>query len=87
MGPCARYKDVRINTDTKGREETIRLLMEATDENTKTGALFAAAGHYLEDRRNKQKIADKLDREHLEALSTSELPLRRGDTEVGPFNE
>lgn len=78
---------MRINTDTKGREETIRMLMQATGENTKTGALFAAAEHYLQDRRNKERIADDLPREHLEALSTSELPLRRGETRVGPFED
>jgi hypothetical protein len=61
--------------------------MQATGENTKVGALFAAADHYLQDRRQKERVADELSREHLEALSTSELPLKRGETRVGPFED
>jgi hypothetical protein len=75
---------MRINTDTKGRDETIRMLMQATDENTKVGALFVAAEHYLNDKRNKERIADELERETLDALSTPELPMSRGETKVGP---
>jgi hypothetical protein len=78
---------MRIRTDTAGRDETLRQLMQATGENTKVGALFAAADHYLQDRRQKERVADELSREHLEALSTSELPLKRGETRVGPFED
>ena len=53
-------------------------------ENTKVGALFVAAEHYLNDKRNKERVADELDRETLEALSTAELPMERGETKVGP---
>lgn len=74
---------MRINTDTKGREETIRMLMEATGENTKVGALFVAAEHYLNDKRNKERVADELPREFVEKLSTPELPMERGKTSVG----
>jgi hypothetical protein len=84
MASGSRQTTIRLGN---GREQTLEYLKEATGESTNTGALFAAAAHYLEDKRQKEKIADELDREHLEALSTSELPLRRGDTEVGPFNE
>lgn len=53
------------------------MLMQATGENTKTGALFAAAEHYLEDKRNKERVIDDLvtNPELVDALSTSELPL------------
>jgi hypothetical protein len=74
---------MRINTDTKGREETIRMLMEATGENTKVGALFVAAEHYLNDKRNKERVADELPRNLVEDLSTPELPMERGETTVG----
>lgn len=71
----------------KGREQTLEYLKEATGESTNTGALFVAAEHYMNDRRNKEEIADDLSREHLEALSTPELPLERGETRVGPFDD
>ena len=85
MAPCARYRHMRINTDTKGREETIRLLMQATGESTKTGALFAAAEHYLQDRRQKQRLVSDLDRDTAERLSTKQLPIEAPDPQVGPF--
>ena len=68
---------MRIRTDTKGRDETLRLLMQATGENTKVGAIFAAAEHYLEDKRNKEQVIGELvtNPELVEKLSTSELPL------------
>jgi len=68
---------MRIRTDTKGRDETLRMLMQATDENTKVGALFAAAEHYLEDKRNKERLIDELvtNPDLVEKLSTSELPM------------
>lgn len=74
---------MRINTDTKSRDETIRMLMEATGENTKVGALFVAAEHYLNDKRNQERVADELPRDALEELSTPELPMERGETKVG----
>jgi hypothetical protein len=78
---------MRINTDTKGREETIRLLMQATGESTKTGALFVAAEHYLQDRRQKQRLVSDLDRDMAERLSTKQLPIEAPDPQVGPFDE
>jgi hypothetical protein len=68
---------VRIRTGTKGREETIQMLMDATGENTKSKALMAAAEHYLEDKRNKERVIDDLvtNPELVDELSTSELPL------------
>ncbi len=75
---------MRIRTDTNGRDETLRMLMQATGEKTKTGALFAAAEHYLEDKQNKERVISQLDPETAEALSTSELPIRvRVETHVG----
>jgi hypothetical protein len=78
---------MRIRTDTKGRDETLRMLMQATDENTKTKAIFLAVEHYLNDKRNKERVADDLPRDLLDELSTPELPLERGETRVGPFDE
>ena len=77
---------MRIDTSIRGRDETLRMLMQATGENTKTGAIFAAASHYLEDKRNKEALIADLatDPELVEALSTSELPLRvEVETHVG----
>lgn len=75
---------MRIRTDTNGRDETLRMLMQATGEKTKTGALFAAAEHYLEDKRNKERVISQLDPETAEALSTSELPVSvTVETQVG----
>jgi hypothetical protein len=59
------------------------MLMEATGENTKVGALFVAAEHYLNDKRNKKRLADDLPRELVDELSTPELPMERGETTVG----
>lgn len=59
------------------------MLMEATGENTKVGALFVAAEHYLNDKRNQERVADELPRDALEELSTPELPMERGETKVG----
>lgn len=59
------------------------MLMEATGENTKVGALFVAAEHYLNDKRNKERVADELPRDALEELSTPELPMERGERKVG----
>lgn len=79
---------MRIRTDTNGRDETLRMLMQATGEKTKTGALFAAAEHYLEDKRNKEQLIHRLDPETAEALSTSELPMHVTiETRVGKESE
>jgi hypothetical protein len=53
------------------------MLMDATGENTKSKALMAAAEHYLEDKRNKERVIDDLvtNPELVDELSTSELPL------------
>ncbi len=77
---------MRIRTDTNGRDETLRMLMQATGEKTKTGALFAAAEHYLEDKRNKERVIEELvdQPELVESLSTSELPMNLSvETQVG----
>lgn len=59
------------------------MLMQATGENTKVGALFVAAEHYLNDKRNKERVADELPRDLVEDLPTPELPMERGETTVG----
>jgi len=75
---------MRIRTDTKGRDETLRMLMQATGENTKVGALFAAAEHYLEDKRNKEQVEWERYQELADELSTGELPIQVDvDTRVG----
>ena len=62
--------------------------MQATGEATKTGALFAAAEHYLEDKRNKERLVNELTPDMAESLSTSELPIRVTiETQVGHENE
>lgn len=94
---------MRIRTDTKGRDETLRRLMQATGENTKTKALFTAARHYLTDKKQKEQVIDDLARSRIqvqdpfrreeeisivEALSTSELPLEAEiTTRVGHESE
>jgi len=81
---------VRIRTGTKGREETIQMLMNATGENTKSKALMAAAEHYLEDKRNKERVIDELvtNPDLVEKLSTSELPMELDvSTRVGHEHE
>jgi len=51
--------------------------MEATSEKTKTGALFAAAEHYLADLQNKRRLVTDgaIDPELARELSTTELPI------------
>lgn len=65
------------------REDRLRRLMQATGENTKAGAIDAAIKHYLQDLRNKQRVADELDTEVVEELSTPWIPMER-ETSVGP---
>ncbi|WP_338738302.1 hypothetical protein [Haloplanus salilacus] len=72
--------------DVNEREDRIRRLMEATGENTKAGAIDAAAKHYLADLRNKQQVADDLDTETASELSTPWLPIER-ETIVGVEEE
>lgn len=67
---------------TDQREDRIRRLMEATGENTKSGALDVAVKHYLADVRNKQRIADDLPTDLVEELSTPYVPIKR-ETNVG----
>lgn len=67
---------------TDEREDRIRRLMEATGENTKSGALDVAAKHYLADLRNKERVAADLDGDVLDELSTPYIPLER-ETTVG----
>lgn len=56
--------------------------MEATGENTKSGALDVAAKHYLADLRSKERVAADLDGDVLDELSTPYIPLER-ETTVG----
>lgn len=65
------------------REDRLRRLMQATGENTKAGAIDTAVKHYLQDLRNKQRVADDLDTDVLEELSTPWIPMNR-ETSVGP---
>ena len=67
---------------TENRAERLRQVMEETGENTKASAIDVALSHYLEDLRNKQRMADNLLGEHAEALSTPWLPIER-ETRVG----
>jgi uncharacterized protein YigA (DUF484 family) len=78
---------MRIRTDTKGRDETLRMLMQATDENTKTKAIFLAVEHYINDKRQKERLASQLDRDMAERLSTKQLPIEAPEPRVGPFDE
>lgn len=68
------------------REDRLRRLMQATDENTKAGALDIAVKHYLSDLQNKELVADQLTSEQLEALHTPYIPLER-KTSVGIKSE
>lgn len=76
---------MRIRMDDE-REDRLRRLMEATGEKTKAGALDAAAKHYLADLQNKQQVAEDLDTEIAETLSTPWLPIKR-ETSVGVDEE
>jgi hypothetical protein len=57
-------------------------LQRAMDETTTSGAIDRALAHYLADKRAKAAIADNLATEHVEALSTPYLPIKR-ETTVG----
>lgn len=72
---------MRIRMDEE-REDRLRRLMQATGENTKAGAIDVAVKHYLNDLRNKQRVADDLDAEVVEELSTPWIPMER-ETSVG----
>jgi len=59
--------------------------MEATGENTKSGAIDIACKHYLSDLENKEKTIDELEEELVDQLSTPWLPLEREtNNQVGP---
>lgn len=53
----------------------MRRLMEATGENTKSGAIDQAMKHYLIDLENKTQLVDELSPEHADALSTGPMPI------------
>lgn len=72
---------MRIRMDEE-REDRIRRVMQATGENTKSGAIDIALKHYLADRRSKEKVAPELPDELAEQLSTPYLPIER-ETRVG----
>jgi len=67
---------------TDEREDRLRRLMQATGESTKSGALAAAAKHYLADLRNKKQVADEFHTELVGELHTPWLPLNR-ETRIG----
>jgi hypothetical protein len=62
---------------TDRREELWTRLKDATGENTVSGALDAAAAHFLSDRRNKERVVEELPDELVDELSTVYLPLER----------
>jgi len=64
------------------RHDRLRRLVEATGERTKAGAIDVAMQHYLRDLRNKERVAEDLDGNLLEELSTPWLPIDR-ETTVG----
>jgi hypothetical protein len=68
---------------TDERERSLRRLMQATGENTKSKAIDAAIRHYLADLENKKRLANALDPDHLEELSTPWLPVDRPEARVG----
>jgi hypothetical protein len=63
--------------DTEEREDRIRRLMEATGENTKSGAIDIACKHYLADLERKRKHVDEIPDDLIDELSTPYLPLER----------
>jgi hypothetical protein len=74
--------------DTEEREDRIRRLMEATNENTKSGAIDVACKHYLADLERKRKNIQKLPDELVEELSTPYIPLEREvQNHVGRTND
>jgi hypothetical protein len=60
---------------TDKRERRMRRLMEATGENTKSGAIDQAMKHYLIDLENKRDLIEELPPEHADALSTGPMPV------------
>ena len=62
---------------TDERENRLRRLMEATGENTKSGAIDMACKHYLADLERKQKNIDEIPDELVNELSTPYVPLER----------
>lgn len=67
---------------TDERERRLERAMDATGERTKAGAIDVALKHFLADRRQKERVADELATEHVEALSTPWIPMER-ETTVG----
>jgi predicted DNA-binding protein len=65
------------------RENRLRQLMDATGEKTKAKAIDLAVAHYLQDLENKRVIAESLSKDEVEALSTAQMPIERGETVVG----
>jgi hypothetical protein len=68
---------------TEDRENSLRRLMQATGENTKSKAIDVAIRHYLADLENKKRVANDLDPEHVEQLSMPWLPMDRPEARVG----
>lgn len=68
---------------TENRERSLRRLMQATGENTKSKAIDTAIRHYLADLENKKRVANTLDPDYIEELSTPWLPMDRPEARVG----
>lgn len=68
---------------TDEREALWDELQEATGEATLAKALDRAARHYVEDQRNKRRVADEIAPRLLEELSTESMPILV-ETEIGP---
>ena len=67
-------RGVRIRK-TDEREALWDELQEATGEATLAKALDRAARHYVEDQRNKRRVADEIAPRVLEELSTGPMPI------------
>ena len=81
IGGHVQNPSMRINkTDERARRW--KRLKDATGESTVSGALDVAAKHYIEDLRAKQEVAEELDPEVREALSSTYLPIEV-DVDVG----
>lgn len=60
---------------TDERRELWEELKQATGESTKAGALDVAAAHYVDDLRNKRRVADEIEPRLLEKLSTEAMSI------------
>ena len=61
------------------REDRLRRLLEATGENTKSGAIDVAIKHYLSDLQNKERVADDPPDRRPRGTAYALHPARTGD--------